>query len=193
MSADETCGFLRERSGGPAGLEGGPEPGDAFWWRRLDALRARPMSAHAWAARLLRNLCAVHAAGGDAVRLLGASERLRVLGAAAPEASSEAEMAEAAVRVAACLCALRWEERRDQARGLLRMLLETQGGGLGAPEGGRGGASAIVQGAAGKQDAGVPEGGGRRQGDLEGGAVLLTEEGEVAVQRLLDDPWFALG
>jgi hypothetical protein len=90
-------------------------------------------------------------------------------------------MAEAAVRVAACLCALGWDERMGEARGMLELLLEAQ-------EGGREGASAAAQGAAGAPDAGAL--GGRGQVDREGDTAL-TEEGEAAILQLLADPWFA--
>tara|TARA_B110001452_G_scaffold2233_1_gene1936 strand:+ start:2477 stop:3610 length:1134 start_codon:yes stop_codon:yes gene_type:complete len=90
----------------------------------LAALRGSPMPPHAWCARMLRNLRAVHARDDDVCRTLGACERLRLVGKAAPGASSPAEQVECAVQLCFCIYALRWDERRDEARFLLSEMLE---------------------------------------------------------------------
>lgn len=101
----------------------------------LATLRGSPMPAHAWCARMLRNLRAVHARDDDVCRTLGACERLRLVGKAAPGASSPAEQAECAVQLSFCIYELKWTERRDEARALLAEMLllgedKTQGDGV---------------------------------------------------------------
>ena len=66
---------------------------------------------------MLRNLRAVHGARGDPVRLLGASERLRLA------STSELEQHECAVSIALSLLALRWDDRAAEARELLMGVL----------------------------------------------------------------------
>ena len=83
------------------------------------------MDAHAWCARMLRNLRAIHASTNDVVRLAGAAERLRLVGAARPRASSPDEQAACAVQLASAIHVLRWEARRDEARQLLEEALAT--------------------------------------------------------------------
>ena len=102
-----------ERSGMP--LSGDLRDGA----RMMAELRERPMTSHAWVARMLRNLRQIHGASGDVVRTLGVAERLRLVGATRPDATSEAEQLECAMQVALCIFALRWEERRDEAREII--------------------------------------------------------------------------
>ena len=75
------------------------------------------------AARTLRNLRGIYTQTGDVVRLLGTVDRLRAIGAHSRLAVSDAEMRECAGQLALCLHAVRWEQRREEARLLLEGLL----------------------------------------------------------------------
>lgn len=96
----------------------------------LQQLRAAPMDAHTWSARMLRNLRAIHASSGDVVRLAGAAERLRLISARCPLASPPQEAVACSVQLASCIYALRWEARRDEARALLEDSLATPSNGV---------------------------------------------------------------
>lgn len=89
---------------------------------RLRALRATPLTALQWGASMLRSLRDVHEEEEDVVRLLGVCDRLRLLGAHSNLAVSEDEMREYAGQVALCIYQLRWKQRRNEARALLRQL-----------------------------------------------------------------------
>ena len=84
------------------------------------------MTGPAWAARVLRNLRAIHARDDDLVRTLGSAERLRLIGRRLPGVTSGAEMLDCDVQVAYCLWQLRWEERRDEARATLQALVRNE-------------------------------------------------------------------
>lgn len=105
----------------------------------LRSLRQRPMTPAMWCSRMLRNLLAVHAAAGDVVRTLGATERLRIVGEAHPSATSPREQRECAVQLAACLRTLRWEARREEAAALLAEALQGAAGGESAARAAAGG------------------------------------------------------
>ena len=68
----------------------------------------------------------LHSGANDAVRTLGAAERLRLVGKSQPAASSPDEQASCAVQMAMCLYSLRWEDRRDEARDLLSEVLSDE-------------------------------------------------------------------
>ena len=121
LSEADAAAFIAAR-GAPDGLA------------RLHELRAVPMTPCAWCARLLRNLRQVHMAANDAVRLLGASERLLML-SMADTVSTDTERARCALDMLKCLCELRWSERRLEAREmLLKLLRQGEAGGLQSAE-----------------------------------------------------------
>lgn len=93
--------------------------------RRLAALRATPMTALQWAADLLRSLRTVHEDQMDVVRLIGVLDRLRMIGAQSRLAVSDAEMREYAGQLGLCIYRLGWEQRRGEARILLRGVLRS--------------------------------------------------------------------
>ena len=94
----------------------------------------RALIADFGVARMLRNLKAIHAASNDVVGLIGATERLRLVGAARPAASSAGEQLECAAVLASALIALRWEARRGEARALLEGVLADDEGPKLAPK-----------------------------------------------------------
>ena len=71
---------------------------------------------------MLRNLVGVHMQSGDAARLLGACDRLRLIGGVSRAAVGAAEMRETAGQVALCIFLLKWEQRRNEAKQLLLKL-----------------------------------------------------------------------
>ena len=125
MSDEEAAAFVAARLGG-ATLDEQPALGEkqlAIGRSALAQLRASPMTTLQWGARMLRNLRAVYTQSGDIVGLLGACDRLRAIGAHSRIAVSDAEMRECSGQLALCLYAMRWEQRRAEARMLLEGLL----------------------------------------------------------------------
>ena len=113
------AGYSTDLTLGGAVVDGGAERGRIL----LTSLRRRPMTAQMWCSRMLRNLRSVHTQADDVVRVLGAAERLRLVGQASAGASSPAEQMDCAVQQAYALWALRWDSRRGEARQLLVEML----------------------------------------------------------------------
>ena len=107
LRGGELATFAAESAGAPLGA----------------LVAAGPLSARAWAARVLSGLRAVYARDGDDVRLLGAAERLRLLARAEPGVVSRDDQHACAFDLARCVVALGDDARRSEARALLR---ETQ-------------------------------------------------------------------
>ena len=112
------------------------KPGSPAARALLKDLPARVMSPRAWAARVLRNLRVIHAREGDVVRLLGTVERLRLIGAAEPDASPSSEQYVCGYDLARCVLLLRDDERRGEARGVLRGVQRSLEMNLAPPEAG---------------------------------------------------------
>lgn len=89
----------------------------------LRQLRASPLTALQWGASVLRSLRDAHEEEEDVVRLLGVCDRLRLIGSVSRLAVSDEESREYAGQVALCIYTLKWEQRRNEARILLRGLL----------------------------------------------------------------------
>lgn len=92
---------------------------------QLAAMRAAPMTSLQWGAEMLRMLREMHEEEGDVVRLLGACDRLRMIGAHSRLAVSNEEMRECAGQLALCIFKLGWTQRRNEARMLLKGVLRS--------------------------------------------------------------------
>ena len=126
-TADEASMVIARNAGSTAiNPRAGSDPAGAAILRRL---RAQPMDAHQWCARMLRNLRAIYSASRDPVGILGSADRLLKIGAAKPTATSAEEQLACAVQVASAIVALRWEARREEARELLQGALAPRTGG----------------------------------------------------------------
>lgn len=123
LDIDEAAELVATNTGGPI-MANGVVVEDRLQSGRLllASLRRWPMGPHSWAARMLRNLRAIHANGGDVVRTLGVAERLRLVAQEHPEASTADEQRDCAAQQAFCIWTLRWRERREEARALLTEL-----------------------------------------------------------------------
>ena len=121
MSEDEAASFIAPRLGRAVASAAASEQLEAGR-TALKQLRASPMTALQWGARMLRNLRGIHTNSGDVVRLLGVCDRMRLIGAHSRLAVSDDEVRECAAQVALCVYALRWTQRRNEARVLLRGL-----------------------------------------------------------------------
>ena len=124
MSSDDASVVIARNAGSVAMNPGAAS--DPLGAQLLRALRDRPMDSHMWCARMLRNLRAIHAASEDVVGILGTAERLRLVAAAQPSASSPGEQLECAVQLASGIRALQWEARRGEARELLEDILRAE-------------------------------------------------------------------
>ena len=127
MTEDEAAIFIGQRLQPRAAARAGTDPEQQLDLGRtaLRSLRASPMTALSWGARILRNLRGIHTASGDAMRLIGVCDRLRSIGAHSRIAVGDDEMRECAAQVALCIYALKWTQRRTEARRLLLGLLSS--------------------------------------------------------------------
>ena len=130
LSDDEAAAALAERTMGTAvAVEQLQQRGSAQsvvdGTRQLAAMRCAPMTALQWGAEILRELKEMHEESGDCVRLLGACDRLRMIGAHSRLAVSNEEMRECAGQLALCIHRLGWTQRRNEARALLHGILRS--------------------------------------------------------------------
>jgi regulator of sirC expression with transglutaminase-like and TPR domain len=154
MTEDKAANFigarLSDRGGPSVGMSGSggaqTRHDGKLGQQALSALRASPMSSLSWSARILRNLRGVYMQSGDAARLLGVCDRLRLIGGVSRVAVSDAEMRACAGQVALCIFLLRWTQRRAEARRLLLGLRrDAIGNAASATGGGAGGDEAAAE------------------------------------------------
>lgn len=129
-SDDDAAAALSERLAGDLPVTGSAlpqasSPTPAGGQRQLAAMRRAPMTALQWGAEVLRALKEVHEESGDVVRLLGACDRLRMIGAHSRLAVSNDEMRECSGQLALCIHRLGWVQRRNEARALLHGVLRS--------------------------------------------------------------------
>jgi len=109
----------------PAGDGQAEERSMATGRAQLAAMRASPMTALQWGAEYLGSLREMYDERGDVVRLIGVCDRLRMIGAHSRLAVGNDEMRELSGQLALCIHRLRWDQRRNEARALLRGLLRS--------------------------------------------------------------------